>query len=119
MERFLVRPEIALSVEYGPDGVACQMMVSPKPPKDKKGEGNLLPTGDVAQILDEVVPPGTRGTDIGPVVSVVSSVNSVSGEIYENVIIMHTLHDCSSLKPKCESAASVTFRREICGNPSK
>jgi hypothetical protein len=114
MERYLVRPEINLTVEYGSDSAVCRMVLNPKPLTDKKGEGRLLSADDVTQILNEVVPPETRGADVGPAVSVGSGSNSLTGEIYENVVIMHVTHDCPSLKPKCEVNASVTFRRPAC-----
>jgi hypothetical protein len=52
-ERFLARPGIRLDVEYGSDGLACQMQIEP-------GATPLL-FKTAEEILDEAVPSSTRG----------------------------------------------------------
>jgi hypothetical protein len=122
MERFTVRPGITLTVEYGSDGLACQMVIeAPRPmiPNQEFEADSLLSEDDVTQILDEVVPLGTRGAGPRPLGDFQSSSNVVFFEGYENVTISHGTHDCASLKPKCEARATVTFTRKSCASLAK
>jgi hypothetical protein len=121
-ERFLVRPGISLTVEYGSDGLACQMIIEAPRPLISEAEfeqDSLLSMDDVTQIMDEVIPVATRGAGPRPLVDFQSSSNVASFEGYENLTISHVTHDCASLKPKCEARAIVTFKRKTCENLAK
>src|SRR5580704_13936678 len=65
-ERFIARPGIGLTVQYGSDHLACQMLIeSPRQLfLQKNSEGTLLSPDKVTEILDEVVPISTRGKEI-------------------------------------------------------
>ena len=65
MERFAVRSGITLTAEYGPDRIACELLIAPSqtlielqtpiPPMSSKG---------VSDVLQEVLPVATRGKQI-------------------------------------------------------
>jgi len=65
MERFAVRSGITLTVEYGPDRMACQLLIAPAqslvevqmpiPP---------MPSRGVSVVLQELLPVATRGRQI-------------------------------------------------------
>jgi hypothetical protein len=79
VERFVVTPHLSLTVEYGSDGQACRMRVEDlhrygqflftDPSKGSAGKPVLNPAismDEVAVVLDEVVPPESRGKELGP-----------------------------------------------------
>jgi hypothetical protein len=126
IERFLVRPEIGLTVEYGSDGLACQMEIRPLRPllygiiqADKVISDKLMSVDTMDEILNEVVPPATRGAKIRDEGGFQSGSTYESGVSYDNVTIMHVRHGCDVLQPNCEVGASVTFKRPVCENLSK
>jgi hypothetical protein len=114
-ERFMARPGIALTVQYGSDHLACQMLIeSPRQLLlQKNSEGTALSPGKVTEILDEVVPVSTRGKELNHVVAE-AGCNVFTSTIYENVSISRVTHECLPLQPDRESSAAVTFNRDIC-----
>src|SRR5215831_21106036 len=61
IERFTAAPDIGLTVEYGSDGLACQIVVERKQSllHDKQAEKYMRP--EVAsRLIDEIVPPASR-----------------------------------------------------------
>lgn len=113
-ERFIVRPDLVLSVEYGPDGAACKMRIEPResllysPPSSTN---SMLPVDEATQVLDEVVPAETRGKELGP--------GKIFGQIagapppteYENVTI---IQEFGGSKPTALSSVAVLFKRPEC-----
>jgi hypothetical protein len=62
IERFIMRPGIALTVEYGSDGLACEMLIEPPLPLFHGDEQTLYMSSDaVTVVLDDVVSVGMRG----------------------------------------------------------
>jgi hypothetical protein len=114
-ERFIARPGIALTVQYGSDHVACEMLIeSPRQLLlQKNSEGANLSPAKVTEILDEVVPVGIRGKQLNQGVAE-SGCNAITFTIYENVSISRATHECLPLQPDRESSATVTFIRDIC-----
>jgi len=110
-ERFLARPGIRLAVEYGSDGLACQMEIEP-------GATTLL-FKTAEEILDEAVPSSTRG-------KLIHEMNTQAGWgvirtlEYENVTIGLSGTACPSLLPNdCREQvqhAGATFKRAACQN---
>lgn len=110
MERYIVRPDLMLTVEYGSDGAACQLILEPYRSLLKEPNPDKLISRDaVTEIFDQIVPPSARGTEIGPDVTVVSSAISIEGTLWKNISIAHQLYDCASLKPQCEIRATLAF----------
>jgi hypothetical protein len=82
-ERFVVPPDINVTVEYGSDGRAYHAVIeTPMEP----GGSPLASSDEVARVLDEVVPPNTRGAG-GPAQVTHSGCNSTESTSYENVTI--------------------------------
>jgi hypothetical protein len=119
-ERFIARPGIALTVQYGSDHLACQMLVeSPRQLLlQKNSEGTLLSPDKVTEILNEVVPASARGKQLNQVVTE-AGCNVFTFTIYENVSISRATYECLPLQPDRESSASVEFKRDICRNEFK
>ena len=113
MERYIVRPDLMLTVEYGSDRAACQLILEAYRPLLKEPNPDKLISRDaVTEIFDQIVPSSARGAEIGPAVAVVSSAISIEGTLWKNISIMHQLYDCASLKPRCEMRATLTFERK-------
>jgi hypothetical protein len=118
LERFQVRPGITLTVQYGPDGLACQESIeAARPlvgPRDKMAMTTLLPMNEVDQILEDVVPSGIRGAKLRDLGGWHSGITFESGEDYENVTISRVSQDCQAAPNKCIAGTSVTYKRKSC-----
>jgi hypothetical protein len=112
-ERFAARPGVALTVQYGSDGLACQVLLeSPQPLLND--EKNLSMSSDVVtEILEKVVPLTSRGNEIGSMLTP-SGPHQVRFTDYLNLSIMRATHNCLQLKPDCELRATVAFKRDAC-----
>ena len=88
IERFAVRSGITLTVEYGPDRTACQILIAPttlladvhepiSPPMSSQG---------VSDVLQELIPVATRGKQIDSTTVQVGG-NALLNADYENVSI--------------------------------
>jgi hypothetical protein len=101
-------------VEYGSDGLACQIVIERKQPL-LHGEQvrNYMAPESVSEIIDELVPPASRGRGIG---SILESMGCAEGRIeeYENVWIARHSDICVPLKRERESNATVVFKRQSC-----
>jgi hypothetical protein len=119
MERFTVRPGIGLTVEYGSDGLACAMLIEPPLPLFHGEEQALYMSFDeVTSILDELVPVGMRGQEIG---HSISQMGRARHELiqYENVSIGRSTDEGVPLKPERETRANVIFSRDVCRSHSR
>ena len=67
----------------------------------------------VSEIIDELVPPASRGRSID---SILESMGCAKGHIeeYENVWIARHSDECVPLKRERESTATVVFKRQSC-----
>jgi hypothetical protein len=114
IERFVVRPPIGLTVEYGSDGQACQMVIEgqkmligkEQPPK------GMFPDV-VSGILDEVAPLSVRGKGVGNAMESMGC-SEVRIEEYENVWISRSTDNCLPLKPDREMGVRICFKRPSC-----
>jgi hypothetical protein len=114
IERYTPAPDIGLTVQYGSDGLACQMVIERKQSllHDKQVEKYMSPEA-TRDIVDEIVPPASRGNGVN---SILESMGCAEGRVqeYENVWIGHYFDVCLPLKPERESRATVVFKRQIC-----
>jgi hypothetical protein len=114
LERFEVRPGISLTVEYGSDHLACQMII--EPPQSlihQEDQTRLMSSEAVSQVLDEIAPVALRGN----VISRSSFQSSCAvGYIteYENVSILRGMSECKSTSPDHDSRTQIIFKRDIC-----
>jgi hypothetical protein len=118
LERFRVRPGITLTVQYGLDGLACQeSLEAARPlvgPRDKMAMSTLLPVNGADQILEDVVPSGTRGAKIRDLGGWQSGITFESGEDYENVTISRVSRDCKASPNKYIVSTSIAYKRREC-----
>jgi hypothetical protein len=114
LERFVARPGIALTVEYGSDHLACQALIEPPRPLIYADEhAAFMPPETVTEILEEIAPASERGIDLLRSISSMGCNESRSVE-YENVTIVRETHNCLPLMPEREMQATVAFKRDIC-----
>jgi hypothetical protein len=119
IERFIVRPGIGLTVEYGSDRLACEMLVEPPLPLFHGDEQTLYMSSDeVTGVLDDVVPVGMRGREIGHLTSEIGR-NKYDSIEYENVSIGRSTDEGVPLKPEREIRSNVIFKRDVCRDQSK
>jgi hypothetical protein len=114
VERFTVAADIGLTVEYGSDGLACQMVIEKKRPLLHREEAlTYMAPEAVAALVDEIVPTASRGREIN---TLLESMGCAEGRAieYENVWIAHASDECVPLKPERESRATVAFKRSAC-----
>ena len=114
IERFTAAGDIGLTVEYGSDGLACQIVIERKQPLlHSEQVRNYMPPESVSEIIDELVPPASRGRSID---SILESMGCADGRIeeYENVWIARHSDMCVPLKRERESNATVVFKRQSC-----
>ena len=114
LERFQARPGISVTVEYGSDHLACQIVIQP-PRSLFHSEENLplMSSGAVTEILEEIVPAQMRGEEIGRSITAMGC-NEFEVVEYGNVSIMRSTHNCLPWKPEREVRATISFKRGIC-----
>jgi hypothetical protein len=119
LERFIARPGIGFTVQYGSDHLACEVLVEPPQPLAyTKEDVPLMSSEAVTEILEEVVPSRMRGKETGKIVTA-SGCNEFQIVEYENMSIMRSTHNCLPLKPEREIRATIAFKREICPKQAK
>jgi len=114
IERFIARPGIGLTVEYGPDHLACQALI--EPPQSlihKEQQLPLMSSEGVSDALEEIAPATTRGKEILAAVHV-SGCNEARITDYENVSIMLSKHTCDPFSPDQDVRTTIMFKRDIC-----
>jgi hypothetical protein len=114
LERYMARPGIALTVEYGSDHFACRVLVEP-PHSLFRPDRNAPPMSSqtVDEILEENVPVKTRG------MSILSSIESMPcienrRTQYQGLTIDRIRNICMSATPEHDVRAEVTFNRDVC-----
>jgi len=118
-ERFVVRPGITLTVEYGSDRLACQALIEPPRPLTYAQEQvPLMSSEAVSEVLDEVAPDAVRGKEISTAVFQ-SGCNVARTTDYEKVSIMRSTHTCDPLSHEQDVRTTITFKRDICPKQGK
>ena len=114
MERYTTTNDIGLTVQYGSDGLACQILIERKRPllSSNKAPEYMRPE-TVSVLVDDVVPPESRGRHLN---SLSESMGCAEGRAdeYESVWIARYTSMCLPLKPERESSATVAFKRPVC-----
>jgi hypothetical protein len=117
LERFAVRPGISLTLQYGPDHLACQALIeAPQPLIRGDEQASLISSEGVSDVLEEVVPTAKRGKQIG---KVTTQSGSIVAELtdYENVTIMRTTADSDTSSSNRDLRTSISFKRAACPKP--
>jgi len=114
IERFTVAGDIGLTVEYGSDGLACQMVIERKQAllHSEQALAYMSPEA-VGELVDEIVPRASRGREVNTLLESMGCAEERAVE-YENVWIAHASAMCVPLKPERESRATVVFKRPAC-----
>jgi hypothetical protein len=117
-ERFTVRPGITATVQYGADRLACQIQIEPyqslvhqdaQPPHVP----TVMPSKDVSEVMEELVPVAIRGKEIGTG-SLQASCGGEQVDEYENVLILRTILACAPAGADHDIVVSIVFQRDIC-----
>jgi len=114
VERYTAKNDIGLTVEYGSDGLACQIVMERKQPLLHSDQGQQYMSPEVVSaLIDEIVPPDSRGPQT---TTLLESMGCAEGRIdeYENVWIGRYSHNCIPLKLEREIRATVVFKRHVC-----
>jgi hypothetical protein len=114
-ERFVVRPDLVLSVEYDTNGAACKMRIEPRQSLLYSMAISMNPTAsadEVMQVLNEVVPPETRGKNLGAGRIFGQLAGAPPPTEYENVTIIQEFG--VGTKPFTLSSVAILFKRPEC-----
>jgi hypothetical protein len=120
VERYSATNDIGLTVEYGSDGLACQIVIERKQAllHGNQEQQYMLPEA-VSALIDEIVPPASRGHHINTLLESMGCAERRVDE-YENVWIGRYTDMCIPLR----TGFSVIFRtcfaissRAIRGSP--
>ena len=119
VQRFVVRPGITLTVAYGTDQAACQMVIEPRHSILRRNESaKYMRPEVVTEILEEVLPQADRGTQLRRTVTK-SGCNDFEVIEYENATITRTAHECNLPNPEIEAEATVTVKNPGCVSVEK
>lgn len=116
VERYTAANDIGLTVEYGSDGLACQILIERKQPllhsMKAQAQQYMLPEV-VSALIDQIVPSVSRGRHI---TTMLESMGCAEGHVdeYENVWIGRYSDKCGPLKPERDSTATIAFKRPVC-----
>ena len=116
VERYTAANDIGLTVEYGSDGLACQILVERKQPLlhgNQAQAQQYMPPEVVSALIDEIVPPASRGRHI---TTMLESMGCAEGRVegYESVWIGRYSDECVPLKPERDTRATIAFKRPVC-----
>ena len=117
MERFVIRPDITMAVEYGSDGKAC---IFDFEPRQAFIHGMLIRQLAVSketalELLDEVTPLEIRGKEKCPLFACGGFQASCGGGVwgeYENIQVSAVMDMCKT--PIAVRSLSVRFKRPVC-----
>jgi hypothetical protein len=118
LERFMARPGISVTVEYGSDHLACQVLIEPPLPLIRTREQvRQMSSQSVTEILEEIAPMQARGKLTG--FSDTAFGLGLTTLEYEYVSITRSVGGCCSSKPdQQEVLATVLFKRDVCPRES-
>ncbi len=114
IERFNVRPGIGVTLEYGSDGLTCQMVIEAQQPLVHREQPRRKMAPDVVDgIIDEMVPPEVRGRKVDDLLQSTGCGQS-HVDFYENVSISRSTDHCLPLKPERDGSVTIVFKRQTC-----
>jgi hypothetical protein len=116
MERFIVRPGIGLTVEYGEDHQVCEAIIEvPRPIGNEISENTPMDQNAANDVLEEIAPATARGNQVEDV-WFQASCGVVRFTYYENLSIRRGFSPCWFPKnhEEQDSRITVTFNRALC-----
>jgi hypothetical protein len=113
-ERFVVRPDLTLMVEYGTDHEACRMRLERRHEFDRSSPNDpMVPIEELTPVVDEVVPPEMRGQELGPGKRIWGSCYQAAlATEYENVTLNPYYGLCE--RPPAVRGMEIYFKRPAC-----
>jgi hypothetical protein len=117
MERFAVRSGITLTVEYGPDRRACQMLIAPAQSLvELQSPIPPMPSHVVSDVLEELLPVATRGKPTNSNTLQLDAAAALVKTDYENLSIRRfcSSDSCVSSDANEDLRTIVVFRRDTC-----
>ena len=116
MERFDVRSGITLTVEYGPDRMACQLLIAPRQLLvEVQNPSPPMSSQRVSALLQELLPAATTGRQINSTTIQIDG-NTLLRTDYEYVSIRRTCasQSCVSSNENQDLRTVVVFKRGSC-----
>ena len=114
LERFMARPGIALTAEYGSDDSVCWVLIEPPhPPFHPEESLPLMSSGTVTEILEEIAPVNIRGMIISSSIESMGCAESRRTQ-YQGLTIERLRNNCLSPTPEHDVRATITYKRDIC-----
>ncbi len=115
MERFMVRPEIGLTVEYAEDGTSCQLYAAIDQPlvNDTIPSGRFMTETFVSEIENELAPQASRGDKLPGGGGFQSSAAYTTSEEYANVKISRGAFVCKQTEA-CIVSSTIQFKKKQC-----
>ena len=85
IERFTAASDIGLTVEYGSDGLACQIVIERKQflLHDKQAEKYMKPEA-ASKLIEEIAPPAVRGREVNTILELFGRVRSFKARTRES-----------------------------------
>ena len=113
-ERFIVRPGISLTAQYGSDHLACQILIEPPQSLIHQEEQPPLMSSDgVSEVLEEIAPASMRGNEIFNSISSMGC-SEVRITEYDNIAISRSTQTCNPSSPNQDVRSTIMFKRDIC-----
>ena len=113
VERFIARPNITATIEYGNDGSTCQIVIEAQKPLVRLDQSvKHIKREEVSAIIEELVPHSSWGREVFKFNEEMGCARGETIE-YENVVVSRNWDQCTS-SPERESTATVTFKRNSC-----
>ena len=113
-EAYEVRPNVLMTVVFGADGQACEMVIEAR--HTSKGGGvngnNLIPLPIAEEVLKEVAPIEQRGKG-GRAITFSGGCSSITSEEYENVSIYRS-EQCLLGGGKAVLAITIKWKHRQC-----
>jgi hypothetical protein len=115
LERFIVRPGITATVQYGADHLACQIKIEPY--RSIIGQyaqpSPLISSQEVSEVIEELVPSAMRGKEISNGNFQASCMMENVNE-FQNVLIVRGASACAPTNLVRDSGTQIIFKRDLC-----
>ena len=117
MERFVALNGVTLTAEYGPDRLACQLLIAPRRMLIEVEDPSLLMSSQgVSAVLQELLPASARGKQVSSSTVQVDEAITLLKTDYENVSIRRicSSQSCVSSNENQDLRTLVVFKRDAC-----
>jgi hypothetical protein len=114
VERFRVRPDLDMTVQYGSDGCLCQVVLAaPAAITETWSIATYVRSDEMLAVTDEMAPPQSRG-DLINSGSFQASCGLGSMFDYQNVLIERGWTACPTTPGQTDSSTRIMFKRKGC-----